>query len=71
MDTHPALRYVTASLKVDYRAPTPQGVELELRGEIVEVGARKVVVDIEVSASSEVCATGRVIAVRMPDRMMP
>lgn len=71
MDTLPPLRFVTASLKVDYRAPTPQGVELDLRGEIVEVGARKVVVDIALSAAGNVCATGRVVAVRMPDHMMP
>ena len=71
MNMLPPLRFVTASLKVDYRAPTPQGVELELRGEIAEVGERKVVVDISVSASGQVCATGRVVAVKMPDHMMP
>jgi acyl-coenzyme A thioesterase PaaI-like protein len=67
----PVLRFVTASLKVDYLAPTPQGEELELRGEIAEVGARKVIVDISVSAAETVCARGRVIAVRMPADMLP
>jgi acyl-coenzyme A thioesterase PaaI-like protein len=69
--SEPPLRFVTASLKVDYLAPTPEGVELELRGEIVEVGARKVVVDVNLQASGALCARGRVIAVRMPDNMMP
>jgi acyl-coenzyme A thioesterase PaaI-like protein len=71
MDTEPALRFVTASLKVDFLAPTPQGVELELRGEIAEVGRRKVIVDIVVVAQSLPCARGRVIAVRMPAEMIP
>ena len=37
MDTNPALRYVTASLKVDYLKPTPLGVPLEIRGRIKEI----------------------------------
>ena len=32
MDTSPPLRYVTASLHVDYLLPTPIGVALEIRG---------------------------------------
>jgi uncharacterized protein (TIGR00369 family) len=71
MDTQPPLRFVTASLKVDYLAPTPAGVELELVGSIVEIGVRKVVVEISVSAGETVCARGRVIAVRMPENMAP
>ena len=70
MGTMPALRFVTASLKVDYVAPTPLGVELELRGMPVEVKERKVVVDIVLSASGKACAKGQVIAVRMPESMV-
>ena len=36
-DTQPPFRFVTASLQVDYLRPTPLGVELELRGKIVEL----------------------------------
>ena len=32
MDSEPLLRYVTASLHVNYLKPTPLGVELEARG---------------------------------------
>lgn len=67
----PALRFVTASLKVDFLAPTPLGVELELRGVPVEVKDKKVVVDITVSANGKLTAKGQVIAVRMPDAMKP
>lgn len=71
MDTLPPLRFVTASLRVDYLAPTPEGVELALRGTIVEVGVRKVVVDVTVHAGDSMCARGRVVAVRMPEGMAP
>ena len=62
-------RFVTAALKVDYRLPTPLGVELALRGEPREIGARKVVVAIELRAGDELCATGEVIAVLLPERL--
>ena len=70
MDTKPALRFVTGSIHVDFLAPTPLGVPLELRGKVSEMGPKKVVVDIRVSAEGSLCAKGRVIAVKMPDTMM-
>jgi acyl-coenzyme A thioesterase PaaI-like protein len=71
MGTAPVLRFVTASLKVDYLAPTPVGVELELRGIPLEIKGRKVIVAITVLAGDTICARGQVIAVRMPDSMLP
>jgi acyl-coenzyme A thioesterase PaaI-like protein len=70
MDSEPPLRFVTASLHVDYLKPTPLGVLLVLRGHVIEVKARKVVVAIDLSAGGEVCARGQVIAVKIPDQMM-
>lgn len=70
MDSDPPLRFVTASLHVDYLAPTPLGPELELRGEVADITDRKVVVDIRVLAGDTLCARGRVIAVRLPDSML-
>jgi acyl-CoA thioesterase FadM len=55
---------------VDYLAPTPLGVPLELRGSVAEIGSKKVEVDIRVSAEGKLCAKGRVVAVKMPDTMM-
>ncbi|MCP4670339.1 MAG: PaaI family thioesterase [Desulfobacula sp.] len=69
MDTKPALRFVTASLKIDYLAPTPLGVELEIRGKVVEVKGKKVVIDAMVIAENKTCASGNVVAVQMPDSM--
>ncbi len=69
-DSLPPFRFVTASLQVDYIKPTPLGVELELRGKIIEVKGRKVISEITVSADNMVCARGKVIAVQMPDNFI-
>jgi len=71
MGTEPALRFVTASLQVEYLRPTPLGVPLEIRGKIEEIKGRKVVVKATVTAKGELCARGQVVAVQMPEHMMP
>lgn len=63
-------RCVTASLHVDYRKPTPMGVELLAHGTVVEVTDRKVVTDITVKADDVTVATGQVVAVRMPENLV-
>ncbi|MFH2009494.1 MAG: PaaI family thioesterase [bacterium] len=69
MDTDPPLRFVTASLHVDYLAPTPLGGPLELRGVVKEIKGRKVVVSSTLSALGQLCARGEVVAVQMPERL--
>jgi len=71
MGTEPAIRFVTASLHVDYLHPTPLGVELTLRGKIKEIKGRKVIVTVTVSARGIVCVRGEVVAVKMPEHMNP
>jgi acyl-coenzyme A thioesterase PaaI-like protein len=71
MGSPPILRYVTASLHVDYLKPTPLGRELEIRGKVKEIKGRKVVVSATLSADGEICARGEVVAVQMPDHMVP
>ena len=63
----PALRFVTASLQIDYLKPTPLGFELELRGKIIEVKGRKVVTEITVLTNGQITAKGKVIAVQVPE----
>lgn len=70
MGVEPNLRFVTGSLKVVYLAPTPLGVELELRGVVTEIKERKVIVDISLSAEGRTCAKGQVVAVLMPENMV-
>ncbi|MBW2029842.1 MAG: PaaI family thioesterase [Deltaproteobacteria bacterium] len=68
--TAPPFRYVTASLHVDFLAPTPLGVPLEARGKVKEIKGKKVIVAITVSAGDKLCARGEVVAVQMPKNMM-
>lgn len=58
-------RYVTASLKVDFKRPTPQGVELLVRGELLSVEGRKVRIALSLLAGDEVCATGEILAIEL------
>ncbi|MFN2290069.1 MAG: PaaI family thioesterase [Anaerolineae bacterium] len=69
MDSEPPLRFVTASLHVDYLKPTPIDGSLELRAQVKEIKGRKVVVTTELSAQDEVCARGEVVAVQVPDHL--
>jgi acyl-coenzyme A thioesterase PaaI-like protein len=70
MDTQPPLRFLTASLHVDYLRPTPLGVPLEVRGKVKEIKGRKVVVSASLSAAGEVCAVGEVVAVQVPEHLL-
>lgn len=70
MDTDPPLRFVTASLHVDYLRPTPIEGPLELRSQVKEIKGRKVVVSTVLSVQGEVCARGEVVAVQIPENMI-
>ncbi len=70
MDSEPAYRFLTASLRVDYLKPTPLGVMLEVRGRVKEVKGRKVVIEATVSAEGVVTARGEVVAVQVPEHLI-
>lgn len=70
MDTTPALRFLTASLHVDYLKPTPIDKPLELRGRVKEIKGRKVIVTVDLLAHDEVCARGEIVTVQVPDDFM-
>ncbi len=69
MGSAPDLRFVTASLHVDYKRPTPLGPPIELRGRVKELTNRKVIVEEDLFVEGRLCATGTVVAVRMPDHL--
>ncbi len=69
MGSQPDVRFVTASLKVDYLRPTPIDNVLELRGRVKEIKPRKVIVEINLMAKGEITAKGEVIAVMVPEDM--
>ena len=63
----PLSRFVTASLKVDFRSPAPLGVPLAIRGRLRSIDGRKARVDLSLSAGETVCATGEMLAIRLQD----
>jgi acyl-coenzyme A thioesterase PaaI-like protein len=67
MDSLPAFRFVTASLHVDYLAPTPIDAELEIRGRVKEIKGRRVVIEATVSSRGKITARGEVVTVQMPE----
>jgi acyl-coenzyme A thioesterase PaaI-like protein len=66
LGSDPPVRYVTASLHVDYVRPTPLGPTLEIRGVVKEMSGRKVIVSSTLTVGGEVCVRGEVVAVRLP-----
>ena len=70
MDSEPPLRFLTASLHVDYLHPTPLGVPLEVRGQVKEIKGRKVTVAATLSANGIVTARGEVVAVQVPQELL-
>ncbi len=70
MDSEPPLRYLTASLHVDYLKPTPLGVMLEVRGKVKEVKGRKVVIEEWITANGETTVRGEVVAVQVPESLI-
>lgn len=66
----PTLRFLTASLRVDFLRPTPLGPELELRGRVKEVKGRKVTTEIRLLAAGAECARGEVVAVQVPEEFL-
>ena len=59
------LIYVTGSLKITFRAPTPMG-ELTVRAKITETAEKKTALRCVVEAGGAVTAEGEVVAVRVP-----
>ncbi len=70
MDTEPPLRFLTASLHVDYLKPTPLGPTLEVRGRIKEVKGRKVIVEEWIVVNGETTVKGEVVAVQVPEQLV-
>lgn len=65
-DELPAIRFVTASLKIDFLRPTPLGAELTVSGKLHSLAGRKASIALELRAHDELCATGEMIAVQIP-----
>ena len=60
-------RFITASLHVDYLAPTPIDTSLELRGRVKESKGRKMAISVTLCAKGKETARGEVVALKMPE----
>lgn len=68
--TAPYLRFLTASLRVNFLKPTPLGPELIIHGRVKEMAGRKVVVEAWIEVDGETTVQGEVVAVQAPDHML-
>jgi acyl-coenzyme A thioesterase PaaI-like protein len=62
------IRFVTASLKVDFKRPTPLGVELVVKGMLRSLEGRKAWIDLVLTAGELTSATGEMLAIRLSER---
>jgi acyl-coenzyme A thioesterase PaaI-like protein len=62
----PDIWYVTAALAVDYRRPTPIGEPVTAWARIDDRSERRTTLVCRLEAAGRECATGRVVAVRLP-----
>jgi acyl-coenzyme A thioesterase PaaI-like protein len=67
LEGYNAPRFVTVSLQVNYKKPTPLNTLLEIRGKIKEITEKKVIVEATLSAEGDVCATGEIVSVLVPE----
>lgn len=66
LGAEPLIWCVTASLRVDYLAPTPIGQPMELRARVREAKGRKRVVEAALRSGGKETARAEVIAVEVP-----
>ena len=66
LGSEPLIWCVTASLKVDYLAPTPIEAPVELRARVRETKGRKHVVECTLRSGGKACARAEVVAVEVP-----
>jgi acyl-coenzyme A thioesterase PaaI-like protein len=66
LGSEPLLWCVTASLRIDYLAPTPIAEPMELRARVREASGRKRVVECTVASGGRERARAEVIAVEVP-----
>jgi acyl-coenzyme A thioesterase PaaI-like protein len=66
LGSEPLLWSVTASLRIDYLAPTPIAETLELRAHVREAKGRRRTIECTLHAAGRECARAEVVAVEVP-----
>ena len=62
-------RFITAHLEVDYLSPTPIDDEIIVTSTLEELGARKAIVNMEMTVTGKVRAKAKMVAVSVKDTM--
>lgn len=62
-------RFITAHLEVDYLSPTPIDDEIIVTSTLEELGARKAIVNMEMTVTGKVRAKAKMVAVAVKDTM--
>lgn len=62
-------RFITAHLEVDYLSPTPIDDEIIVTSTLEELGARKTIVNMEMTVAGKVRAKAKMVAVAVKDTM--
>ena len=62
-------RFITAHLEVDYLSPTPIDDEIIVTSTLEELGARKAIVNMEITVAGKVRAKAKMVAVAVKDTM--
>ncbi len=62
-------RFITAHLEVDYLSPTPIDDEIIVTSTLEELGARKAIVNMEMTVAGKVRAKAKMVAVAVKDTM--
>lgn len=67
--SEPLLHYVTGRLEVSYLKPCPTDKPLRVQAKLLESKGRKSLVESEITCEGIVCAKGKVLAVRVNNRL--
>lgn len=62
-------RFITARLEVDFKKPIPVNEEVTIVSEVEEIGERKAIVRMEMTAAGELRAQARMVAVAVKEHM--
>lgn len=67
MESEPGLRFVTASLHVDYLKPTPIDTTLVIRAAVKAIDGRRITITSQLFAEDQMTARGEVVCVRVSE----
>lgn len=63
----PLVRFVTGTLTVNFKKPTPTECELTITAKLISIENRKVKVELALLANGIICATGEMLAIQLKE----